>query len=54
MESFLEDINNILNTGEVPNIWGPEDFEEILNDVRPMAIKAGKFDSRENILKHFV
>lgn len=26
-ESFLEDINNILNSGEVPNIWAPEDKE---------------------------
>jgi dynein heavy chain len=25
-ESFLEDLNNILNTGEVPNMWGPEDY----------------------------
>ncbi len=26
-ESFLEDLNNILNTGEVPNMWAPEDYE---------------------------
>lgn len=29
-ESFLEDLNNVLNTGEVPNMWGPEDYDEIL------------------------
>ena len=29
MESFLEDLNNILNTGEVPNLMGPEDKEDI-------------------------
>ena len=34
MESFLEDLNNILNTGEVPNLMAPEDFEEIINDIR--------------------
>ena len=53
-ESFLEDINNILNTGEVPNLFLPEDIEEIINDVRPLAKEAGKFDSRDVILKHFV
>ena len=26
-ESFLEDLNNVLNTGEVPNMWGPEDYD---------------------------
>jgi dynein heavy chain len=28
-ESFLEDINNILNTGEVPNIFPPEEKAEV-------------------------
>lgn len=36
-ESFLEDLNNILNTGEVPNIWAPEDYEEILSEMRTLA-----------------
>ena len=28
-ESFLEDINNILNSGDVPNLYGPEDLTAI-------------------------
>jgi dynein heavy chain len=35
-ESFLEDINNLLNTGEVPNLFLPEDFDKIVNGVRPI------------------
>ena len=53
-ESFLEDINNILNTGEVPNLFVPEDLEEIITDVRPLAKEAGRLDSRDSILKYFV
>ena len=30
-ESFLEDINNILNTGEVPNLLDDNDVGQILN-----------------------
>jgi len=28
-EQMLEDINNILNSGDVPNLYKPEDFEPI-------------------------
>jgi len=28
-ESFLEDVNNILNTGEITNIYAKEDFERM-------------------------
>jgi dynein heavy chain len=27
-EAFLEDVNNILNTGEVPNIFPPDEKAE--------------------------
>ena len=53
-ESFLEDINNLLNTGEVPNLWAPEDMEGIISDVRPLAKEAGKIDARDVIYQHFV
>lgn len=36
-ESFLEDINNILNTGEVPNIFPPDEKAEVQDSVRPAA-----------------
>ena len=30
-ESFLEDINNLLNSGYIPNFLGKEDIEDIRN-----------------------
>ena len=36
MESFLEDINNILNSGEVPNLLGNDDTEAIGAALRPV------------------
>lgn len=54
-ESFLEDLNNVLNTGEVPNMWGPEDYDEILNEMRIIASKEKEkiIDTRENLMKLF-
>ncbi|XP_041350374.1 dynein heavy chain 12, axonemal-like isoform X3 [Gigantopelta aegis] len=36
-ESFLEDIDNLLNTGEVPNLFPADEKAEILEIVRPFA-----------------
>lgn len=33
-EEFLEDINNILNSGEVPNLFEGDDYEKIILDAR--------------------
>lgn len=30
-EQFLEDINNLLNIGEIPNLFPPEDKEQLLD-----------------------
>ena len=54
-ESFLEDINNILNTGEVPNLFAKkEDIEEIYNLVRPHAAKKKVQDSPEPLWNLFI
>ena len=44
-ESFLEDINNLLNTGEIPNLMLPEDRDKIINAVRPIVIEMKKVDT---------
>ncbi|CAG5121595.1 unnamed protein product, partial [Candidula unifasciata] len=41
VEEFLEDINNILNSGEVPNLFEPEEYEKLIIGCRPGAKEAG-------------
>ena len=53
-ESFLEDVNNILNSGEVPNLFAPDELEGILSKVRPLAKAAGMLDTKDVIMKYFV
>ena len=45
VEEFLEDINNILNSGEIPNLFPAEEFEAIINAVRPRYKEAGGTES---------
>lgn len=54
METFLEDINNILNSGEVPNLFENDDWERIITAVRPLCKAAGKVDTKDAIMQHFV
>jgi dynein heavy chain len=53
-ESFLEDVNSLLNAGEVPNLFEAEELEQIAVRVRPLAKSAGKGDGRDAILAYFV
>jgi dynein heavy chain len=39
-ESFVEDINNLLNSGEVPNLFTKEDIAEICEKIAADAKKA--------------
>ena len=32
-ETFLEDVNNILNTGEITNLYEDEDFKNIYENI---------------------
>eukprot|EP01063_Lacrimia_lanifica_P030850 TRINITY_DN4987_c0_g2_i1.p1 TRINITY_DN4987_c0_g2~~TRINITY_DN4987_c0_g2_i1.p1 ORF type:complete len:2545 (+),score=1014.20 TRINITY_DN4987_c0_g2_i1:819-7637(+) len=52
-EQILEDINNILNTGEVPNLLQQEDIDRILKECRKYAKQMGKQETRQVILAVF-
>ena len=54
VETFLEDLNNILNSGEVPNLYESDEQEKIISAVRPLAVSAGKGSAREAVFLHFV
>jgi len=53
-EGFVEDINNLLNTGEIPNLMLPEDKDEITNGVRPVCNEKKIVDTVDNIANLFV
>lgn len=41
VEEFLEDINNMLNSGEVPNLFAADEYELIITRTRPSAKDRG-------------
>jgi len=53
-EGFLEDINNILNSGEVPNLFEPEEVERFIGPCRPLAKAAGLPETRDAVFGYFI
>lgn len=45
---MLEDINNILNSGEVPNLFGPDEKLQIIEKLRPLAKREGRMNLYNN------
>ena len=55
VEEFLEDINNILNSGEVPNLFEKDELEEVMTSMRPLAKAAGVTESdRDAVWAFFI
>lgn len=46
-ETFLEDINNILNTGDITNLYDPDDMQIILEEIEPYTKKLGRALSQD-------
>lgn len=47
---FLEDISNLLNQGEIANLWAREDQDEIIRSIKYEASEVGVY---ENIVETF-
>ncbi|XP_065911794.1 dynein axonemal heavy chain 6-like [Dysidea avara] len=55
VEEFLEDINNMLNSGEVPNLFEADEYEKIIAATRPLAKDHGVSEQdRDGIFAHFI
>jgi dynein heavy chain len=52
-DAFLEDINNILNSGEVPNLFPHDEMDKIANDMAPVLKAMGIPETRDNCIAQF-
>jgi len=46
-ETFLEDINNLLNTGEIPNLITNEDRDRLQNELREVITDQKKVETND-------
>ncbi|XP_052104325.1 dynein axonemal heavy chain 2-like isoform X7 [Mytilus californianus] len=53
-EGFLEDVNNILSSGEVPNLYKADEFEEVRNALIDSAKKEGIDESPQSIFAYLI
>merc|ERR1712187_64977 len=53
-ETFMEDLNNILNAGEVPNLFPNDEVERVIADTRPRAKDCGRSEARDAVWAFFI
>ena len=49
-ESFLEDINNILNSGDIPNLYNMDEQDQIITTMRPYIQEQGLQPTKANLM----
>nr|XP_055061459.1 dynein axonemal heavy chain 6 isoform X1 [Misgurnus anguillicaudatus] len=55
VEEFLEDINNMLNSGEVPNLFEKDELKQVLAAITPKAKEAGISEgNRDEVFQFFI
>ncbi|XP_025097584.1 dynein heavy chain 1, axonemal-like [Pomacea canaliculata] len=52
-ESFLEDLNNILNSGDVPNIYGMDEEEQIYTAMKSPVLEMGLPPTKTNLFSAY-
>uniref|UniRef100_A0AAZ3Q3C2 Dynein heavy chain 1, axonemal n=1 Tax=Oncorhynchus tshawytscha TaxID=74940 RepID=A0AAZ3Q3C2_ONCTS len=53
-ESFLEDVNNILNSGDVPNLYAVDEQERILTAMKPVVQDLGQQPTKANLMTAYI
>lgn len=53
-ESFLEDINNILNTGEITNLYAKEDYERMFASLAKINQQMKRAETKDCIYQTFI
>eukprot|EP01135_Chromosphaera_perkinsii_P005558 Nk52_evm107s352 gene=Nk52_evmTU107s352 len=53
-ESFLEDIGNILGSGEVPSLHSPDEFEQIKSELESAAKQQGIAENNDALYSFFI
>eukprot|EP00899_Mesostigma_viride_P014884 jgi/Mesvir1/23397/Mv21091-RA.2 len=53
-ETFLEDVNNILASGEVPNLFAKDEMQGILEELRPIAKREGSGETADALYALFL
>eukprot|EP01012_Entosiphon_sulcatum_P032727 TRINITY_DN4157_c0_g1_i1.p1 TRINITY_DN4157_c0_g1~~TRINITY_DN4157_c0_g1_i1.p1 ORF type:complete len:4195 (-),score=848.52 TRINITY_DN4157_c0_g1_i1:38-11479(-) len=53
-DSFLEDISSILNSGEIPNLFPAEDYDNITEALKGPARDAGRDLNKDSLFAYFI
>ena len=53
-EQFLVCLNDMLSSGDIPNLFAVEDIDDICNTIRPKVKQAGIIDTRENCWSFYI